>query len=122
MVSARTMLSYAFVDGFAARAGVGRAGQNQVLAHLKAAVAAANGVIVDCGFFVTAVRLSVELEAGALGRLRAALERVGVHLFDRCARALDRAAVPESASGLVVAMLHVELATDADVALAASHP
>lgn len=105
------MLSYTFVDAFTP------APQHEAIAHLKSAIAHADGVIVDFAFFGSrAIRLSVELEAGALPRLRDALEAGEVHLFEKCAADLARtAAGPESATNLVLAMLHVAFTNDIDL-------
>jgi hypothetical protein len=108
------MLSYTFVDAFT------RVERHEAIARLKSAIADADGVIVDFAFFSNAIRLSVELEAGAVPRLRDALEAGDVHLFEKCAADLDRSAAPETASNLVVAMLHVAFAND--VELAQGHP
>jgi hypothetical protein len=108
------MLSYAFVDAFT------RVERHEAIARLKCAIADADGVIVDFAFFHTAIRLSVELEAGAVPRLCESLEAGDVHLFDKCAADLDRTAVPESATNLVVAMLHVAFANDVELALGTS--
>ena len=108
------MLSYAFVDAFT------QVERHEAIARLKSAIADANGVIVDFAFFHTAIRLSVEMEAGAVHRLRESLEAGEVHLFDKCAADLDRSAVPETATTLVLAMLHVAFANDVELALGTS--
>ena len=97
------MLSYAFVDAFTRR------DRQDAVARVKHAIAEAGGVIVDFAFFRTAVRLSVELEAGAIARLCEALEAGELHLF-------ERPAAPASATNLVVAMLHVTLANETEQA------
>lgn len=101
------MLSYAFVDAFT------RLDRHRALARLSEAVARAGGVIVDFAFFSDrAVRISVELAAGAVPRLRDALEAGDVHLFDRCAATLDRHAARPTATNPVLAMLHVAFSDD----------
>ena len=97
------MLSYTFVDAFTRR------DRPDAMARVKSAIAAAHGVIVDFAFFRAAIRLSVELEAGAVGRLCEALEASDLHLF-------ERDAAPPSATNLVVAMLHVTLANETEQA------
>ena len=114
MVCAATMLSYALVDGFT------QASRQEAMSGLKTAIADADGVIVDFAFYKGAIRLSVDLEAGAIGRLRDALERCGVQVFERCAKALDRAAAPNSTTSPVIAMLHVAFASDLDLSLSAA--
>jgi hypothetical protein len=104
------MLSYTFVDAFT------RVERHEAIARLKTAIADADGVIVDFAFFSTAIRLSVELEASAVPRLRRALEAGDVHLFEKCAADLDRSAARETSTMLVVAMLHVAFANDAELA------
>lgn len=101
------MLSYAFVDAFT------RVERHEAIARLKSAIADADGVIVDFAFFShRAVRLSVELEADAVPRLRAALESGGVHLFEKCAAELDRARPTEPTTKPVIALLHVAFVSD----------
>lgn len=101
------MLSYAFVDAFT------RVERHEAIARLKSAIAYADGVIVDFAFFSNgAIRLSVELEADAVPRLREALEAGDVHLFESCAAALDRARPTEPTTKPVMAMLHVAFLDD----------
>jgi hypothetical protein len=101
------MLSYAFVDAFT------RVERQVLLARLHGAIADAEGVIVDFAFFSDgAIRITVELAAGAVRRLRDALEAGDVHLFDRCAANLDRNAAPPSSKKPVLAMLHVAFSDD----------
>ena len=101
------MLSYAFVDAFT------RLDPHRALACLTEAIAHANGVIVDFAFFSDrAIRISVELAAGAVPRLRDALEAGDVHLFDRCADSLDRQAARPTSTKPVLAMLHVAFSDD----------
>ena len=96
------MLSYAFVDGFT------RVERHDAISRLKAAIAAADGVIVDFAFFSTeAIRLTVELEGGAVRRLHEALSDAGVELFDKCASELARAERELPPKKPVVVMLHV---------------
>lgn len=106
------MLSYTFVDAFTP------VERHEAIARLKSAIAAIGGMIVDFAFFSNrAIRLSVDLEAGAVPRLRQALEASDVHLFEKCAADLARtAAAPESATSPVLAMLHVTFANDVDLA------
>jgi hypothetical protein len=102
------MLSYAFVDAFT------RVERQEAIARLRRAVAAAEGVIVDFALFgAEAVRLTVEIAAGAVPRLRAALEASDVHLFARCAAELDRGAAQPTTTRPVLAMLHVAFTTEA---------
>ena len=101
------MLSYAFVDAFT------RVERPEAITRLRAAVAAAEGVVVDFALFgASAVRLSVEIAAGAVPRLRAALEASEVHLFDKCAADLDRGAAWPSTKRPVLAMIHVAFTTE----------
>lgn len=93
------MLSYTFVDAFTRR------DRRDAIARVKSAIAAADGVIVDFAFYRSAIRLSVELEAGAVARLCGALEAGDLHLF-------EQPAPSASATSLVVAMLHVTLANE----------
>lgn len=106
------MLGHVFVDAFT------KSAKSDAISHLKSAIAQADGVITDFAFYGGAVRLSVELEAGAITRLRDALGEHGVELFDRCAKTLERSASVSP----VVAMLHVAFASEADLApLASAH-
>lgn len=101
------MLSYAFVDAFT------RVERHEAVARLGAAIADAQGIIVDFAFFSNeAVRITVEMAAGAVPRLRDALEAGDVHLFDRCAANLDRNAARPSSTKPVLAMLHVAFSDD----------
>ena len=101
------MLSYAFVDAFT------RLDRHDAVARLTAAIAHAEGVIVDFGFFSNrAMRITVEIAAGAVPRLRDALEAGDVHLFDRCAANLDRHAARPTSTNPVLAMLHVAFSDD----------
>jgi len=102
------MLSYAFVDAFT------RVERQEAIARLRGAVAAAEGVIVDFALFgAEAMRLTVEIAAGAVPRLAAALEASDVHLFDQCAADLDRGAAQPSSRRPVLAMIHVAFTTEA---------
>ena len=102
------MLSYAFVDAFT------RVEREEAIARLRGAVASAEGVIIDFALFgAAAMRLTVEIAAGAVPRLRAALEAEGVHLFERCAAALDRGAAQPEAKRPVLAMIHIAFTTEA---------
>lgn len=102
------MLSYAFVDAFT------RVDRQEAMSRLERAVAHAEGVVVDFGFFTNeAVRLTIEIAAGAVPRLRAALEACDVHLFETCARDLDRSAAQPTSKKPVLAMLHVTFTTEA---------
>lgn len=101
------MLSYTFVDAFTL------VERHEAIARLKNAIAGADGVIVDFAFFSDeAIRLSVELEADAVARLCHSLEASGVHLFEKCAADLDRAAPTERTTKSVLALLHVTFAHD----------
>jgi hypothetical protein len=101
------MLSYTFVDAFTL------VERHEAIARLKNAIAAADGVIVDFAFFSEqAIRLSVELEADAVAVLREELEASDVHLFEKCAADLDRAAPTERTRKTVLALLHVTFAED----------
>jgi hypothetical protein len=95
------MLSYTLVDAFTRR------DRHEAMARLKRAIVEADGVIVDFAFYRSAIRLSVELEAGAVARLCAALEASDLHLF-------ERHLAPPSATNLVVAMVHVTLANETE--------
>jgi hypothetical protein len=109
------MISYAFVDAFT------RVPRDEAIERLKRAIAAADGVIVDFAFFgAEALRLTVELDAGALAVLRSELESAEVELFQRCIAELE-AAKKMSAERPVVAMLHVAFAPAEEDAPAA-HP
>lgn len=102
------MLSYAFVDAFT------RVDRDEAIARLRGAVATSEGVVVDFAVFgAEAVRLTVEIAAGAVPRLRAALEANDVHLFEQCAADLDRGAAQPSTKRPVLAMLHVAFTTEA---------
>ena len=102
------MLSYAFVDAFT------RVEHPEAIARLRAAVAATGGVVVDFALFgASAMRLTVEIAAGAVPRLRAALEASDVHLFEKCAADLDRGAAQPSTKRPVLAMIHVAFTTEA---------
>ncbi len=102
------MLSYAFVDAFT------RVERQEAIARLRAAVVSAEGVVVDFALFgVEAMRLTVEIAAGAMPRLAAALEASDVHLFDKCAADLDRGAAQPSMMRPVLAMIHVAFTTEA---------
>ena len=101
------MLSYALVDAFT------RVERHEAIARVKDAIAAAEGVVVDFAFFSNeAIRMTVEIAAGAVPRLRSALEAGDVHLFDRCAANLDRNAARPSSTKPVLAMLHVAFTND----------
>jgi len=99
------MLGYALIDGFA------QLERRPAIQRLKHVVALVDGVIADFAFDDEAVRLSVELEASALPRLRDALEAAGVHLFERSSRTVEasRALAPRRP---VTALLHVTLVRD----------
>jgi hypothetical protein len=100
------MLSYAFVDGFT------RVPRHEAIARLKTAIAEADGVIVDFAFFSNkAIRLSVELDAGALSKLQEALGDAEVHIFEKCAKELAKAD-KRSSSAPIIAMLHVAFVHD----------
>jgi hypothetical protein len=95
------MISYAFVDGFT------RVARDEAIERLKQAIATADGVIVDFAFFgQEAIRLTVELDAGALATLRHALEAGEVELFSRCVAEMDDAK-SMNATHPILAMLHV---------------
>jgi hypothetical protein len=98
------MLSYAFVDGFTP------ASREEAIGRTKSAIAEAGGVIVDFAFFSGAIRLSVEMEAGAMPLLLGALEEGAVHVFD------ERLRRPIESRGRVVAMLHVTFGAEVEVA------
>lgn len=109
------MLSYAFVDAFT------RVPREEAIERLKRAIAAADGVIVDFAFYGSeALRLTVELDAGALAVLRRELESAEVELFQRCVSELE-AAKKLSAERPVVAMLHVMFAP-AEEHVRSAHP
>ena len=93
------MHGYVFVEGFTALP------RYEAIARLKDAVAEAEGVLVDFGFFgEAAIRLTVELEASALPRLGEALASARVQLLERCAAEL--ATAPPSRRP-VTALLHI---------------
>ena len=69
------MLSYILLDAFTRR------DRDDAMARLKSAIVEADGVIVDFEFYRSAIRLSVELEAGAVGRLCSALEAGGLDVL-----------------------------------------
>jgi hypothetical protein len=95
------MISYAFVDGFT------RVSRDEAIERLKRAIADAGGVIVDFAYFGwEAIRLTVEVDAGALARLRRDLDGAGVELFPRCMADLDDANTM-SATHRILAMLHL---------------
>ena len=91
------------VDGFT------EAGRADAMAHLKRAIAEADGVITDFAFDGTekAIQLTVELDGGALVRFRDALGRATVRLFDRCVVSLDGAQRLLAPAKPVKALLHV---------------
>lgn len=96
------MLSWVLVDAFTA------ASRPVALSRLKRAIAEAGGVIVDFAFDSNAsLRLTVELEGGAVRRLREALSDAAVVLFDRCAASLDAAERLFASTKPVKAMLYV---------------
>lgn len=106
------MLGYTLVDAFSTATRV------EAIDRLKAAVAEADGVIVDFAFFEDgAIRLSVELAAGALATLASALEAAGVHLFEASVAELGKARGVVPPTKPITAMLHVALV---DQALAVS--
>jgi hypothetical protein len=97
------VLGYALVDGFV------RADSSEALVRLKQAAQDVGGTIVDFASFThQAVRLSVELPAEALPRLRDALEADDVHLFEQ-----TRSAIASMGSGsprrLLLALVHLAL-------------
>jgi hypothetical protein len=100
------MPGYALLDGFT------DASRDTTIRRLKRAIADVDGVIVDFAFFAnSAIRLSVELAAGALGKLRDALELAGVHLFEGSERAVAEV-LSMTPSHPVTALLHVTLGAD----------
>jgi hypothetical protein len=111
------VISYAFVDGFT------RVDRDESIERLKRAIADADGVIVDFAFYYEAIRLTVELDAAALVKLRRSLADAEVELFDGCAADLDAAKQMVPAHP-VVAMLHVSfLSAETETAASASpHP
>ncbi len=97
------MLGYALVDGFS------EAASSEVLLRLKHAALAVGGTIVDFAFYAhEAVRLSIELPAGALPELRDALEAEDVHLFDQTLAAIETMDLAHPQKPLL-AMVHVAL-------------
>ena len=101
------MLGYALVDGFT------DAERPQALARLTHAVAVAEGFIVDFAFYANrAIRLTVELELGALPRLRDALEAHDVHLFEKSAADIAKLGDVSARHRPLLAMLHVTLVHD----------
>ncbi len=102
------MLSYALVDAFT------QVEHREAVARLGRAVVTAGGVVVDFAMFgVEAMRFTVEIAAGAVPRLAAALEASDVHLFDKCAADLERRAARPSTTRPVLAMIHVAFTTEA---------
>ena len=110
------MISYAFVDGFT------RVRRDEAIERLKRAIAEADGVIADFAFFGgQAIRLTVELDAGALAILRRALEDAEVELFTRCLADLA-SATTMAPSHPIVAMLHVAFVpAEAEVTASTAH-
>ena len=107
------MLSYALVDAFT------HVEPRRAVVRLARAIASVEGVIVDFAFFSDrAIRITVEMAAGAVPRLRDALEAGDVHLFDRCAESLDRTAARPLSTKPVLAMLHVAFSDDELLAFA----
>lgn len=105
------MISYALVDAFT------RVSRDDAIGRLKRAIARADGVIVDFAFFGSrALRLTVELGAGALAMLTRELEGAEIELFARSAAELDDAKGMD-ASRPIVAMLHVAFVPEAEPAL-----
>lgn len=111
------MPSYVFVDAFT---GVER---HEAIQRLKAAIADAEGVIVDFAFFSNeAIRLTVELDGDRLPSLRAALAGGDIHLFDRCESTLDAVERSLSPTKPVLVMVHCAFVHDAvDVANEVPH-
>ncbi len=111
------MLSYALVDGFT------RVDRDEAIERLKQAIAFADGVIVDFAFFAReAIRLTVELDIGALAALHRELEAAAIELFPGCVAALE-AAKRMNAERPILALLHVSfIASDADLAAEGAHP
>ncbi|MDF2691814.1 MAG: hypothetical protein K0S65_197 [Labilithrix sp.] len=111
------MISYAFVDGFT------RVARDEAIERLKRVIAEADGVIVDFAFFGgEAIRLTVELEAAALGVLQRGFAEAEIELFSRCTADLE-AAKKMDASHPIVAMLHVTFVpADAEVGVGSAHP
>jgi hypothetical protein len=110
------MLSYAFVDGFT------RVPRDEAIERLKQSIAFADGVIVDFAFFARdAIRLTVELDAGALAVLRREFEAAEIELFPACIADLE-AAKTMNAQRPILAMLHVTfVAAEADLAIEGVH-
>ncbi len=111
------MLSYGFVDGFT------RIHRDEAIERLKQSIAFADGVIVDFAFFARdAIRLTVELDAGALAVLRRELEAAEVELFPACIADLE-AARTMNAQRPILAMLHVSFVTaETEVAIEGAQP
>ncbi|HVH42185.1 MAG TPA: hypothetical protein VM925_07565 [Labilithrix sp.] len=111
------MISYVFIDGFT------RVARDEAIDRLKHAIADADGVIVDFAFFGTdAIRLSVEVDAGALTTFRQGLETAEVELFDRCRVDLDHAS-RMNPTHPISAMLHVSfLSAESELGRSAEQP
>lgn len=111
------MLSYAFIDGFT------RIHRDEAIERLKLAIAFADGVIVDFAFFARdAIRLTVELDVGALEVLRGELAAAEIELVPACVADLA-AAKAVNAQRPIVAMVHVAFVpADADFPAEGAHP
>ena len=95
------VISYAFVDGFT------RVACPDAIERLKQAVADAGGVIIDFALFGRdAMRLTTEVDAGAIGALQRDLQQAEVELFPRCLVELEDAK-SMSATHRILAMVHV---------------
>lgn len=107
------MSSYAFLDGQT------RIARDEAIERLKQAITNADGVVVDVSFFgLSAIRLTVELEASALASLRQELEASGTDVFVRCAAEIDPA---HALSQPLLVMLHVAFVpADADAGVGAA--
>jgi len=96
------MISYTFVDGFT------RSPRPHAIERMKQAIASADGVIVDFAYFGgEAIRLTVELDAGALATLATELETHDIELFTSCRTELTKAGSTMTSSHPIVAMLHI---------------
>lgn len=112
------VISYTLVDGFT------RVDRDEAIERLKLAIARADGVILDFGFFGSeALRLTVEMDAASLAVFRDALTEAEIELFPRSAADLAAATRMEPTHP-IFALLHVTFLSAEDSAAlgSAAHP